>query len=488
MNNNINLILKSSTYPDNPPSPEILVDSKIRELKRKLSADNPRILLEGPIGSGKTVTLAQFVRNNSDCSISYFLSDNFWILRQSNFLTSLCSQMSALLGRDFFDKDLRGNEFEIDVERLKILFETLTQRIIELARKRKSNYYFVIDGLDWSFSGNQDERIIDLFPLPCHQRGLFFLGSIRNSSVLNHYVDYSKEEPHYFSSLEAANYLEMLEPTNEQIAKIQEISGGMPGYLHVMKKLVLNNKASLSQLINEPAEIDALMDYQWRDILGELDTNNKLILALMAFSIIPLDIQTISDVLEIKKSEVEKFISTAGIFIKGTDESYNFFPDFHKAMAQFRLQSYKEIIVSKLIIYYENISSDKSVRFLLSEYYIISENYEALQGLITPNYLVETIIDNKDLKSAQRDLVNAVDLAKKRNDLGVFQYGLSSSQLRSLSHQIIGMSEVQALVSMKRYDDALELAYSAKMVPLRIRLLAQTYLSMEDEGMATVIA
>lgn len=77
----IDLTSLSYTFPIDGHSPEILADSKIREIQNRFSNENTRIIVVGPSGAGKTTLLKQFAQKNKNCTFSYFFTDNFWNLR-----------------------------------------------------------------------------------------------------------------------------------------------------------------------------------------------------------------------------------------------------------------------------------------------------------------------------------------------------------------------------------------------------------------------
>ena len=143
---------KSSTFPELALDPLIPLDSKIGEIKRKFSPQNQIIILEGSSGSGKTVHLAEFVKANPYTSFSYFITDNYWHRRQTSFLSSLCQQMSVAVGNKA-ENALSIDNLSLDAERLKFIFETLVNKVIEVAKKTNTIFYFVIDGLERAFEG-----------------------------------------------------------------------------------------------------------------------------------------------------------------------------------------------------------------------------------------------------------------------------------------------------------------------------------------------
>ncbi|MDO9086015.1 MAG: hypothetical protein Q7U53_07410 [Anaerolineaceae bacterium] len=478
----VDLTEKSFTIPEMNFHPEILLDSKIREINNLFSPENSRLIIAGPKASGKTAHLYQFVQSNKDCCFSYFISDDFWNIRQSAFLTSLCNQMAEYLDIDSFSTQDLSEILLIDIEKQKTIFEKFSQRIIEKVTKERKICYFVIDGLEKAFNGNPGERIIDLFPLPNLNRGLYFLGSINTNSLNAITFSYQKIDPHCFSYTETCKYLEELNLTDEKLKQIQEYSGGLPGYLSLTKTLLQSGQLSLELLLNEPSKLEALFDVQWKNIIGSTNEDEKLIFAILAFSLTPLDIKTISQITNIENHLVEKFILNTNIIKIVNETYYSFFPDIYKQISQEKLKNYKIEVISKLVQYYSNNIENKESKILLPEYLRINKNFEELDKLYTPKYLLDISVENNSLSIVKKLLSDAMDLAYESRDHSIFKYSVATSQINDLDHDLIGFSEVKALISLKKYDEAMQLAYTSNILSTKIRLLSQIYLSMEKEG------
>lgn len=473
----------SSTFPTTPTISEIPLDSKIRELLNKFGPDHQCIVLHGASGSGKTIHLSQFSKTLSENSFTYFLTDNYWSLRQSALLLSLCKQMSIKLGLDFLGKTSNFDNMSIDIERLKIMFDTLTDKVIEYGKIHKTPFYFVIDGLEWAFQGISGERIIDIFPLRTHPKWLFLLGSVNSSSSQQLSFAHLQEEPHLFSSLETEKYLDDLSLKQEDLAEIHKSSGGMPGYLSIMHKLITENNIPLRQILEAPAEADALLQIQWNTSATKCSETTRKALALIAFSLTPLKTFILGKILGIDETEISGDVTNTGLVKYISKSEVQFHPEVLKSIAQNRLKSLRKESLSLLIKYYEQFIQEKETNYLLPEYYRQAGNYPGLSKLLTPQYLVTVIRDNKDLTIAKRDLRQASEMAKDAGDLtSLLQFTLACSQLNHLSNDLIGETEVRALVAMKQFESALELAYSAKLTISVIKFLSYIYLAMEKNG------
>ena len=483
MNNykNEDLTKFSSTFPNMDINPIIVLDSKIREINKKFDQDYERIIIEGPQGSGKSVLLSQFVLENKECCFSYFLSDDYWVLRQSAFLSSLCNQMIRFLQFEDSPQNDLVDLYRYDIEHQKYLFSNLTQKIVEKVKTEKITSYFVIDGIEKAFEGKSGERIIDLFPLPVNSKGLFLLGSSEVSLIDQVKFEYCSLEPHYFSLVETEKYLEDLSFSEEKIKRIQSLSGGVPGILSVTKTLVKTKNINVDQILNEPLQLGSLLEYQLKNILKQAGDEYKRILSLLAFSLVPLDLVTISNITNIEIKTVERIIQNSSILRKN-NKVFGFFPDLHKQIAQKYFSDLKDSVILNLIEFYSTHKELKEAGFLLPEYLKISNNFQGLENLYTAEYLSNISIENNSLSLSQKNLADVIDIALEEKNLAIIKFGVAISQLNSLENQMVGISEVKALISLKRFDEAIKLAYSSKLITTKIRLLSQIYLKMEKEG------
>jgi len=480
----INLIDSSSTYPDLSFDPLIPLDSKIGELQRKFTPQNPIIILKGSSGSGKTVHLAEFVRANPQTSFSYFITDNYWARRQTSFLSSLCQQMRMVTGNKS-EYGLNIDDPALDCERLKVIFETLVEKVVEISKKTGSTFYIVVDGLEWAFEGKPEERISDLLPLPTKSKYLCFLGSISSSANNQLTFSYLLEEPRTFSSLETKTYLEKvgIPLSKELLEKIQLTSGGVPGYLSALRNLHVENIQDIAQAIEKPSGIEDLLKIQWNAFAKKAGDIEKLTLAIIAHSVVPVTSNTISEITKENEDEVNRFLASSGLVRQAKDKRWMFYPDLLKKIIQDRLQNLRIDSIKHLITYYESRKSEKESGILLPEYYLLSNDYSGIVSLLKPSYITNSISEFGDLGELRRALGYGKELAYQHSQKsGVTEYALLSSQLRSLSNEVIGESEVRALISLGEFDKALELTYSIKIAILRVRLLSRIYSSMEKKG------
>lgn len=481
----IDLTQKSVTFPDLSLQPLIPLEPKIRELQNKFNLNNQKIILKGSSGSGKTIHLAEFVKANPYTSFSYFFTDSYWCQRQTAFLSSLCQQMEAAIGGSAFDSAVSIGNSKIDLEGLHIIFENLLGKVIELAKKTNTTFYFVIDGLEWAFEGKVGERIIDLLPLQTNPKHLYFLGSISNSTGQNIDFEHLSEEPTTFSSLDTKDYFEKagIVLSADLLSQVQKISGGVPGYLYTLRKLHLDGVQEIHKAIEMPSEVEELSKIQWKSISEKSSDDEKIILALMAYSVVPLSEEIITELARLEKGYVGKFLNSCGVVRQNKKGEWVFYPELIRKIAQNRLDEYKPKTIDALVEYYENKVDEIEASNLLSEYYIASNNYSGIETLINPSSINKAVSIAGGLGGVKKVLERANELAyQKSNKYGLLYASLVASQLRTLSNQVIGESEIKALIAMDEFDKALDLTYAIKLDLLRIRLLSKIYLEKEKDG------
>ena len=470
----------SITFPDLPYRYEIPLDARLKEFEKRFNRDNQIIILNGLSGTGKTSHLAQFVTERCDSCFSYFLSNNYWTWRQLNFVISLSKQMSILL-----DISINANQF-LDAEKAKTYFYNLTTQVIDLAKKTNRKFYFVIDGLEWAFEGQLGERIIDIFPLPTHSKGLYLLGSINTKLLDQLSFEYCSEEPRAFSKLETKKYLEELNIEPDIIEQVHMYSDGVPGYISVISNLI-ESGVEVNRILDSPSKIEALAKIQWMNSNVE-NSNAREAHGALAFSLIPLGLDTLSIILNENPNDTKRYFIEAGLTRINNDGCYVFYPELLKRVAQERLKNQRENILQKLVKFYESHSENDQSAILLPEYYRFLGDYKALRTLLEPNKIISTIELSGDLSIIKRNVRYISEMAEKNSDEGIISFSILSSQLNTISDELIGESEVEALIALKQYERALKLAYSSRLLRTQVRFLSKIYTAMEQDGVTIPVS
>jgi hypothetical protein len=474
----------SSTFPELALNPLIPIEPKLRDLQRRFAVDHPSIVLVGGPGTGKTVHLAEFARANRSTSLSYFLTDNYWCRRPTSFLSSLCRQMAAVLdGRN--EDSLASQVVPLEIEAVKLLFETQVHRIIELSRRTHSTFYFVIDGLEWAYEGRRGERIADLLPLQTRGNHLYFLGSVTSTAKDLLPLEYIAEEPSTFSSLETRAYFQAAEVSisDELLEDVQAVSGGIPGYLQAMRQLHVDGIKNLAQVIKTPGQVDDLLRIHWKDIEAKAGAEEMSVLALIAYSIVPLNLETICSASGASPDSISQFMHSTGLLRETREAEWHFYPELIRKIAQERLQGMRQNAVRALLSHYEKADGTVEARHLLPEYYVLADDFPSLEGLLTLPYITRDISETADLGGIRRTLADARDMALRQSHrLGLSRLSLLCSQFKWLSNEVIGESEIEALIMLGDFDKALELSYSIRIDLLRARMLARIYAEMQSKG------
>ena len=464
----------SQTFPE-PIKNETKFDSEMRRIQRSFTDDRESIVLIGPSGSGKTTHLMQFAREFPTRCFTYFFSDSYWVWNQHSMLSSLCQQMSAALG-------IQRTSGLLDLDRTKTLFGSLTQKVIDLARREKNSFYFVIDGLDYADRGTPGEKSIEIFPLPVHPRYLYFLGSIRTESKHLLSFSYRPLEPRLFSEADTRSYLADFDLPDGSIVRLHRDSNGIPGYLDEVRRLLIQG-VTLENILKNPVGIETLTQMQWQRSRVEDDQNKIDTVGLAAFSLVALTGHQIALILSLSDKTVTDSLDGTGLVRTNGSGGYEFHSEFLHSAAQEKLQKHKDRLLAQLIRYYEHLQDSREAVVLLPKYYFQTENYAGLMEMIQPLRLVAAVEAYRDLNVCKRSLRQAALMASNAEDMpGTLNSSLAAAALGTLSHKLIGESEVAALVALKRFDEALQMAQSATLTETRVLLLSRVYQEKERGG------
>ncbi|NMC84593.1 MAG: hypothetical protein GYA58_04840 [Anaerolineaceae bacterium] len=471
-----NITEVSFTFPIQKIDNEIVLDSKIRDIEGKFLEGNEKIILIAPSGSGKTVLLRQFCQMNSDNCISYFFTDNYWTKQPPTFLTSLLKQISCFL------KTNEEVEEQIDYEKQKRVFSTLIQRVFDNVKREKRKCFFVFDNLEAVLNDSTSHEFIDLINIPTSPSGIYLLGSIDEDKNKRVPFQYLKETPHYFSLVETEKYFKDTKLDDADIKTLQNWSSGVPGILYLAKDMVLTGSEAVSKIVSEKTKIDSLIECQWNGFIKNLNEEQRSIFPILAYSLTPLSLDAISSISELDNGQVSQVVNNNNFISISTNNEYFIYPEIYKTYIKNKYSKQKGKAIDLLIKYYESLISQKHVKDLLTEYYLAAEKSEEIKALITPDYISESIISENNFSLVTERLNEAIDLMIKKNSISAVGFEILNSQLHEISDQLFGVKEIEALISLKKFDSALDYAYSTRIITTRIRLLCKVLNAKQQNG------
>ena len=449
----------------------------IKWLHDRLSAERKVIIVKGPDGAGKSTLLKEFVRSYYNQSFSFFIGSDTWSSSSHLFLYEICDQMSKILG----DRT-KALEKNIGNAQLKQYFMTLYQRVAKLARQNKTNYYFVVDGLDLVNKSIGEDSIIDLLPFD-PPNGLYLLASSNNEFEVPF-----RHEPYpipNFSPAETEHYLSDFQITKEKISEIYSACDGMPGYLGELRHEIESGISIDDVLKNLPNGFKSLLERKWEKYTRMVSSDLSFdLLAIMCFSDIKLELSQLSQIVC-----VERDISISALsgcdFIKITENNnlLCFVSDAHKSFVAGKLITRKTTVETLLIKFLETRPYEKTSVQYLPELYKRANQYDSLKKLINTDYFVKTLQTEHDIDLLIKNSKLVSEIAYENNDWETLnKFSIVCSLLNTLSNKSVGEGEIDALLSMGDRQTAFNRAYLSVLPEDRLQILAKICYDLKKNG------
>lgn len=196
-------------------------------------------------------------------------------------------------------------------------------------------------------------------------------------------------------------------------------------------------------------------------------------MALLTFGRIQLSNKKLAQITGVNTSDIDRLARRCAFLqCDGTDESnISFVSEIHRKYAERKLAQYQTSAISAIV---RELSTDpfgeQSIR-LLPAFYEQQRDYGALLELLNGNYFEHLLGADRSIYSLKQKARMAVGAAVSRNDfIKLFQLSLNSSIIRGLEQIQPGREEVEALMAMGDYDEALARASNAVTTEDRLHL------------------
>lgn len=459
----------------NIPNLQIPRDTLVRSVTKKFNVNSPIQTVTGARQTGKTNFLAQFARQHSDNSIYYFINPSPLTQTQYAFLFSLCQQMSKLL-----DKHPPPDTILIDslMRQAKELFNTLRRR----AKAHDTDYYLIIDGLEWALEEQKDGRIIDLFPL-FNSTTPYMLFSCRLDRVdklpENFRVECINSEMWAFNQNDTHQYFGDLLTTKE-IDKIHRKYNGIPGYLNIVKQEIQNNPDY--DIDAAPEDLNTLIKKKVQSVINTSSEEVRKALSFLTVSPVPLSVNVVAELVSSKdaKKLIESLKRTELIKYNTIKNSFVYTNELIQEIYRSNPGNDTKKMTQKLLEYAKvNLpDEDMLLDFLQTEI----DDYEGLQDRLTEASIIKTIEHPRaGVSSILRRLHSAMEMAHHRNDVdGLIKWSVASSAIKSFISQAVSEREIHALIAIGYSQKAVSKALNLPEFTSQIRLLSRIYKSMEE--------
>ncbi|MCE4045800.1 hypothetical protein [Lysinibacillus fusiformis] len=456
----------------------------INTVKQIFNEENLIVIVEGIEFSGKTYFLKEFYETNLSNSIAYFVTQERWLWNLQNILTDLIQQMSEICSPKMRFSLQEINLLDIQLEKIKHIFRELCKDLINTAIQINRPFYFIIDGLD-KMDEESRNALLEVIPLG-DERGLYLILS-RSSDVDFEIESKVKCVPiNNFSLPEVKSIMTDLSVSEDDIEMIYEKSNGLAGYIGQVIKDLKRKNYEIEHFINHlPSNIENLLIKNWDGINNE---HLKKAIKVIVYSPERLLIENLATILDIEVLNLKEIIMKSD-FIKADEDEKLKLENIYLEFLYRHLEDEKKDIEQNLIEYYENKDEEslERIEFLPRLYANKGDrgNYEKIKALVNFDSL-NLFFKDSHLSTLMFENIGLLKkMAYSHRD---WQKMSSSMVLESMFKQTTATlpslnKEVDALLALGKYNEALKLISLCSLNEDKLVLLSNTCRVMRENGL-----
>lgn len=446
-------------------------DNLIDSIEKSLNTNNSTVLITGESFSGKTTVLKQFYEEYQSETAAYFIQNDIYKDSMILMISDLCKQLLPMTSMKVKTRISEDNFDEFNVPQLIDAFGRIYNDLCTQAKKGNKKVFILIDGLDKLPSSILDE-LLNWLPKG-DVNGVFIILSVTTNSTIHLPHKHLQLNIPYFSLPETHFILGDKVGSKIQIDQIQKFCSGLPPYINELSIKLAEDKEVLESefFLDLPDNFQEYLERLW--LKFESKYTSKLILGILVVSPYPIPKKDIIKLLELKTGEFEDAISEMD-FLKYEEEDI-ICPPIYKSFLDKKLNEVKSESIDVLIKYYEyQNKEDPSTIGVLSKLYNQTGNYEKLKNILNTKTFISNLEQIKDFSSTKNHLKLLEEMSYSEEDWSTYTSAIfPGSLLSNVNRRSPALEEdIKTLLTLKEYQDALNLAYSCSLRDDRCYLLS----------------
>ena len=431
-----------------------------------LNQETRIVFLEGDEGDGATTTLAQFCLKHPTHSFSLFIKPASRFAYSPDYLRlALAEQLYWYVNGTALNKET------LDISE----FDTLVLRM--RAKERSTTLYFVVDGLHQI--PPEDQRLVSqIFSeiLPLGVDNCRFIITGHQQQLAPSIKGKLKSKPYQqlrFRPEESRLFLSKTILDDHDCNTVHQLCKGIPGRLAAIKRLLISGTSLSSILETDPSKYLEFIKLEFSS-LEQMDDSQKLIVATISFSKIPLSICDLSSLLSEPDEKIRETLNASQFLaLNSTTGIIEFVSVSHRKFSEKQLEKFrKSALTAQIEHLLKNPKSSASLRFLPSYYETLSQ-HESIISLISKEHYSDLLESTQSFVAlrnrAEMGARNALSLRRTED---VFKFSLQKSIFISAGNLESSEFQIEALVAMGKSNSALTLANHAAAKEDRLALLA----------------
>lgn len=465
MNEPILLNLAYLAGTEKPPIDYVKRDAILNQIDKNLETADV-IIIEGDEGIGKTTILNDFIYNNLDNTISYSVNEfDKYTYTFDSFLEKIYSQI-------YFYCNGIESELDYDVP----IYNSIQGQLRRKIKNKRIKLYFVLDGLDL-LNSREIEKIIPLFEILPWKKAKFIFSGDKNiiGRLFNQKLIQAHIPVYNFSFHETKEYFKEITINEEELQKLHVMSSkGIPSRLKQLKLLYKNDINFLNDVTSEYNP--TMMNYL-EQIWNEIDNSNEVlnrVLSVVAFSDVEIEINIICEVLGINEEELVRNIENIS-FLNIMDNRINYEIESLRKFSKEKLKEFETETNSSLIAYYEKTQDSDISIFNLPYLYNKARLWEKLTHFFNIETFIHLLDKHQTIVNIHSHFSLGFDASKKSSlkfEEARLKFALHKSSVKELQKHELWESEIEALIVLGEYEQAIALCNSALLKEDRLKLLA----------------
>lgn len=431
--------------------------------------ENSILCLTGEDGVGVTTLLAQFVKRHAANCVSFF----------NNGLQSI------RLNSDVVEQNLYEQLYWFAFGE-KVSFEkigeitSLTNFVLRKLKQTNQELYFVFDGFD-DIPSEKLDSLRRLFSNMLWDKGRFIFSGKKEKikellpSKLN--LAINQTEIMRFGEAEVAEYFRKSSNkalTQDDQILLYSLTRGNAQRMNLFRRKYVE-KGDIEKLrTSEYTGESNLHDEDYKKIFLEEDTFSKDFFALLSYIEFPLKVDLAAKILQIQADYLVKSVNGRLFdYVKIDGENIVSFKEesFHKYL-RLKLVDYKQKIELRVIDVLENEENPLAYCNYLPGMYKSVNQIDKLINYLNSNNVQKILVNKRSQAALNEQCDFGYDACFGRLDkyaANIFRFALNKSASREIEKNILWDNEIEAMLSVGQYEQAIALAETVYLSEERLK-------------------
>ena len=462
----------STTHPS-PVSHEIARKQELKMCEERLAKDNI-LILTGEEDIGLTTLLAQFAQSHRNHCVSYFNNGLDRTLLDSEFIEKdIATQLNCFVcSGNFIDPD------KIECTNISDIIHSVMRKV----NTGNSPLYFVFDGFD-QIPSEKEDNIRKIFEkIVCSKYRFIFTGAKEKIMKLlpeNLKLSISTQQILGFSEGDVKQYFLGIKPDlkDDDLKTLCSISRCQAGRMAIISQNYIAKGRLQDLLTSNIDRFEDLYEDDFRHMLAAVNDDTPYrFLTLLAYADFPVTLQLASEILQIESSVLDQLVNSYEDYLSvGNCQQITIKTNgFHKYLRT-KLADYWRDVELEIIRLFETPGYEERYSSFIPSLYKDLHLYDKLVEYLTKENIHRIFVERHTQAALNEQCeygYEACSSNMEKQAAGIIRFALYKSTSREIEENRLLDYEIEALLAVGRYDQAIALAQSVYLLEERLKSFA----------------